>query len=168
MPPIKRIETIAEFHRSRQLAPPEHPLISIVDYAAVQLLPEHLDCRWVFDFYFISLKKNIGGKIRYGQQSYDFDEGVMFFIAPGQVFGIERTQATPVGEKSGWMLLLHPDFLWRTPLATTIRKCRCLFRTSAAARFFRRLRPKNGSCARSESSCWSLESPCFPARASAS
>ena len=119
---IKRLKTISDFHRTRQLPPPEHPLISIVDYAAVHMQPEYRDYKWVFDFYFISLKKNIGGKINYGQHAYDFDEGVMFFIAPGQVFGIERMPDAPPREKSGWMLLIHPDFFWNTPLARAINK----------------------------------------------
>ncbi len=121
MADIQRVKTITEFHRTRSLNAPEHPLISIVDYAEVKMLPEFQDSRWVFAFYFISLKKNIGGMIRYGQQSYDFDEGVMFFIAPGQVFGIERTPGA-IANKSGWMLLIHPDFFWNTPLAKNIRK----------------------------------------------
>lgn len=121
MATIQRLKTVTEFHRTRGLAPPEHPLISIVDYAQVQMLPEYYDCKWVFDFYFISLKKNIGGKITYGQQAYDFDEGVLFFMAPGQVFGIERTPG-PAAEKAGWMLLVHPDFLWKAPLASAIKQ----------------------------------------------
>ena len=110
MADIQRIKTIAEFHRTRRLAAPEHPLISVVDYAKVSLLPEYYEKSWVFDFYFISLKRNIGGTITYGQQAYDFDEGVMFFIAPGQVFSIGRNHDELPG-KSGWMLLIHPDFL---------------------------------------------------------
>jgi len=118
---IQRIKTISEYHRARLLPPPEHPLISIVNYADVQIPPKHQGNSWVFDFYFISLKRNIGGKIKYGQQEYDFDEGIMFFIAPGQVFSIERdTEAT--AERSGWMLLIHPDFLWNTALAKNINK----------------------------------------------
>ena len=61
-------------------------------------------------------------KFRYGQQEYDFDEGVMFFIAPGQVFGIEIDKDKPLHRPSGWMLLIHPDFLWNTPLAKNIKK----------------------------------------------
>ena len=118
---IEKLKTIKEFHQTRSLPPPEHPLISIVNYADVQMQPAYFDCRWTFDFYLISLKKNIGGKVMYGQQSYDFDEGVMFFIAPGQVFHIEQITGTPVN-KSGWMLLIHPDFLWNTALAKGIKK----------------------------------------------
>lgn len=118
---IKKLKTITAFHQTRSLAPPEHPLISIVNYADIQMQPEYFDCKWIFDFYLIALKKNIGGKVMYGQQSYDFDEGVMFFIAPGQVFGIEQITGTPA-KKSGWMLLIHPDFLWSTALARGIKK----------------------------------------------
>lgn len=59
-------------------------------------------------------------KYKYGQQEYDFDEGVMFFMAPSQVFGIEIGKEA--SKPSGWMLLVHPDFLWNTSLAKTIKK----------------------------------------------
>lgn len=121
MSSIQRVKSITEFHRTRNLPQPEHPLISVVDYAEVMLSPEYLTKSWMFDFYFISLKRNISGKIKYGQQSYDFDEGVMFFIAPGQVFRIEREPET-TSPKSGWLLLVHPDFLWNTSLAKEIKK----------------------------------------------
>ena len=117
---IKRLKTLSEFHRSRGLAEPEHPLISVVNYADVTLSPENNDTHWVFDFYSISLKRNLEGKIKYGQLEYDFDEGLMFFIAPGQVFSIQVSpRASP--DRSGWILLIHPDFLWGTSLAKNIQ-----------------------------------------------
>lgn len=73
----------------------------------------------VFDFYSIALKRNFNAKIKYGQQEYDFDEGILFFISPGQVFRIEHNKDDAMNQ-SGWMLLIHPDFLWNTPLARTI------------------------------------------------
>lgn len=60
-------------------------------------------------------------KIKYGQQSYDFDEGVMFFIGPGQVFKVECDQGASQ-DRSGWMLLIHPDFIWKTALSAQIKK----------------------------------------------
>jgi AraC-like DNA-binding protein len=45
----------------------------------------------------------------------------MFFMSPGQVFSIEFNKDEKL-EQSGWMLLVHPDFLWNTPLARTIRQ----------------------------------------------
>ena len=85
------------------------------------MLPEQRDYSWVFDFYFISLKRNFVAKIKYGQQQYDFDEGVMFFIGPGQVFKVE-CDPDASQERSGWMLLIHPDFIYNTALATQIKR----------------------------------------------
>ena len=118
---IQHIKTIHEFHRSRGLSPPKHPLISVVDYGDVRLAPENMGVSWVFDFYSISLKRNLNGKIKYGQQEYDFDEGVMFFISPGQVFSIQAEHQTS-SQKSGWILLIHPDFLWSTLLSKKIKR----------------------------------------------
>lgn len=117
---VQRIKSISEYHRIRGLSATEHPLISLVDYSKIRHTPENNDISWVYDFYFIALKRGLDAKIKYGQQEYDFDEGTMFFISPGQVFKIEVNQDAP--GKSGWMLLVHPDFLWNTPLANNIKK----------------------------------------------
>jgi len=116
---VKRIKTITEYHRSRGLSKPLHPLISLIDYRSIKHSADTNHVSWVCDFFLIAIKKNIDGKFRYGQQDYDFDEGTMFFIAPGQVFRIEVTQDLP--DRSGWMLLFHPDFLWNTPLTKSIK-----------------------------------------------
>lgn len=116
-----RIKTITEFHRFRGLPSPEHPLISVIDYAAIRHLPENNTLSWALDFYSISLKRTSNAKMKYGQQEYDFDGGVMFFMAPGQVFSVEITGAA-VPQHSGWILLIHPDFIWNTSLAKTIKK----------------------------------------------
>ena len=57
--------------------------------------------------------------MRYGQQPYDFDEGVMYFMAPGQLLTIDPSQP-PSPDKSGWILKIHPDFIWNTSLAKSI------------------------------------------------
>ncbi len=116
---VQRIKTISDYHRSRGLWPPSHPLISLIDYRSIKHNADTNRVSWVNDFYLIALKKNIDGKFRYGQQDYDFDEGTMYFIAPGQVFRIEVNQDWP--DRSGWMLLIHPDFLWSTSLAKSIK-----------------------------------------------
>jgi len=117
----QRIHSISEFHRLRGLPKPEHPLISVVDYSAVQRAENISEVNWVLDYYSISLKRGIDGYLKYGQQDYDFNEGVMFFISPNQVFRIEA-QDKAHEEKSGWMLLIHPDFLWNTSLAKSIQQ----------------------------------------------
>jgi len=118
---IKHIKSIQEFHLIRGLSKPAHPLVSLVDYSQVHHSVKEENTSWVQDFYTIGLKRNVKGKFRYGQQSYDFDEGLLSFIAPGQVFGIAAVDYG-IGEgPTGWLLLVHPDFLWNTPLAKQIK-----------------------------------------------
>jgi AraC family transcriptional activator of pobA len=121
MKEIRRLTSLIEFHRTRGLAAPKHPLISVVNYSDVQLDPDFNEINWVFDFHSITLKRNLSIKLKYGQQSYDFDEGVLFFTAPGQVLNI-TVQEDEEKQKSGWMLLIHPDFLWNTALAKKIKR----------------------------------------------
>jgi AraC-like DNA-binding protein len=115
-----RIKTITEFHQLRGLPKPEHPLISVINLESVDHLPDE-PISLIFDYYSISLKRNFSGKFRYGQQDYDFDEGILFFMAPRQLLRIEYDR-NAASRQSGWMLLVHPDFLWNTPLANTIRQ----------------------------------------------
>jgi len=79
---------------------------------------------WCYDFYCIGLKRaSFSNHInfKYGQQPYDFNEGILSFVAPNQVMSlsIDTKQETT---QSGWLLIIHPDFLWNTSLAKSIRK----------------------------------------------
>jgi len=103
------------------LPSPQHPLISLFDYGSFQCSEEIHHRNFVFDFYHISIKRSVGAKYKYGQNEYDFHDGVMFFIAPNQVFGIEKIEEI-AAPSTGWVLMVHPDFLWNTPLAATIRQ----------------------------------------------
>jgi AraC-like DNA-binding protein len=118
---LLKIKTITEYHRVMGLPTPEHPQISVIDLSTLDSHAPAEAISLVFDFYSISLKRDFNAKIRYGQQEYDFDEGILFFISPGQVFGIEPEKGVAL-KRSGWLLLVHPDFLWRTPLAKAIRQ----------------------------------------------
>ena len=117
----RRFKTISEFHQFRDLPKPEHPLISVVNFEHMKQLRYNEPVSLMFDFYSISLKRNFNGKFKYGQQVYDFDEGIMFFISPGQVFGIDA-EVNKELKHSGWMLLIHPDFLWNTALAKKMKQ----------------------------------------------
>jgi AraC-like DNA-binding protein len=116
-----RIKTISEFHRLRELPMPEHPLISVINVEDIKRLPGDEPTNFIYDFYFIALKRNCDAKFKYGQQQYDFDEGTMFFVAPNQIFGVEHGK-NDSEKRSGWMLLFHPDFLWNTNLAKKIKQ----------------------------------------------
>jgi AraC family transcriptional regulator, transcriptional activator of pobA len=115
-----RVKTIHQYHHILGLPKPQHPLISVIHLSSFEQVPITEPMRLLYDFYCIALKKNINFTQLYGQQEYDFDEGVMSFMSPGQVFGIEYSKEQE-SKQSGWMLLIHPDFLWDTPLAKTIQ-----------------------------------------------
>lgn len=115
-----RVKTISEFHRLRELPNTGHPLISLINVEDMKRL-ENEPTHFIYEFYSIALKRNCDAKFKYGQQEYDFDEGTMLFMAPNQVFGIEHGNSDSA-KKSGWMLLIHPDFLWNTSLAKNIKQ----------------------------------------------
>jgi AraC family transcriptional activator of pobA len=116
-----RISTITEYHRLMGLPKPEHPLISVVNFELVTPPITEGNFNLIFDFFSISLKRVHNAKFKYGQQACDFDEGVLFFMSPGQVFGIEIEKGV-TQRPTGWMILIHPDFLWNTSLAKTIKQ----------------------------------------------
>ena len=116
-----RIKTISQYHQILGLPKPEHPLISVINLESFKPKPITEPMSLVFDFYSVSLKKNFIAKFKYGQHESDFDEGTLFFMSPGQVFGIGINKEELL-TRSGWILLIHPDFLWHTPLAKTINQ----------------------------------------------
>ncbi|WP_282044036.1 helix-turn-helix domain-containing protein [Winogradskyella flava] len=121
MKAIKRFKKISDYHKITNLPAPEHPLISLIDYSQVQYPEDISELKWTQDYYTIGLKRNIAYKFFYGQQEYDFDEGLMTFVAPDQVMSLESNPN--IGHKpSGWLLLVHPDFLWNTGLTKQIKQ----------------------------------------------
>lgn len=115
-----QFNTISEFHQMSGLPKPEHPLVSVVDYGLVEYATEEKEIGWIQHFYSIGLKRGINGKFRYGQQQYDFDEGLISFVSPGQLINIAVDR--PAVKPTGILLFFHPDFLWNTPLAKTIKQ----------------------------------------------
>lgn len=120
--PLK-IKGVNELLQLRGLPGARHPLISVINIAELKEAPKQLDTALTTDLYFIGVSRFTQScvKMKYGQQEYDFDKGVMNFIAPGRVFGF-NTGLTEDINPSGWLLLLHPDFLWNHPLALKIKQ----------------------------------------------
>ncbi|OKS87487.1 helix-turn-helix domain-containing protein [Mucilaginibacter polytrichastri] len=117
-----RFQTITEYHRAAGLPKPAHPLISLVHMDDLSRPLAESSFSVVYDFYSISMKRVKNAKFKYGQQARDFDEGVLFFMSPGQVFGVDFEKGSMVHRPEGWIILIHPDFLWNTPLAKTIKQ----------------------------------------------
>jgi AraC family transcriptional activator of pobA len=119
-PPI-RIKTISQCHQAIGLPKPEHPLISVINFDSFTQKPFNEAVTFIYDFYAIYLKRITNAKFRYGHQPSDFDEGVLFFMAPNQVFTIEAEKGETL-KPSGWIILIHPDFIWNTTLAKVINQ----------------------------------------------
>ncbi|MCF2492445.1 helix-turn-helix domain-containing protein [Dyadobacter chenhuakuii] len=117
----RHIRTITEYHRLMQLPRPEHPLISVVRFEDIKAQPAVAPKSISHHFYTIALKKNVNSKIRYGQQDFDFDEGVMVFMSPRQILSVESSGEEEF-KHTGWLLLIHPDFLWNTTLSGKIKQ----------------------------------------------
>jgi len=116
---MNAINTISQFHRLLSLPEPCHPLVSVVNLAKTVFLEDEIWKGFVNRFYCVALKREARGKIRYGQQHYDYDKGVLSFTAPNQVQQLDL-QNMECG--SGYLLIFHPDFLLQHSLANTIHQ----------------------------------------------
>lgn len=119
---MRRFPTISEFHAFVQLPKPQHPLLSVVDVGTVPHREGEEPMNMALGFYSISVKRLRNVNVHYGQHPFDFNEGIMSFMAPNQVFSLAAAHPDKEVEKTGWVVYIHPDFLWNTPLAKTIQR----------------------------------------------
>ncbi|MBE9583089.1 helix-turn-helix transcriptional regulator [Mucilaginibacter sp. JRF] len=117
------INSITEFHRLRSLPDPVHPLISLFRVEDLRFSNDAAWKQYSLNFYCVSLKRGITSKVKYGQQYYDFDKGLMTFVAAGQVQTLEIPEGgLPEGSVGvGQALLFHRDLLHGHPLAAAIK-----------------------------------------------
>lgn len=118
MPKIVKLESVTEIHRLLGIPGPAHPLITLLDTRDERINLSRLPVSYVTTLYKISFIQKLGGKFRYGQGYYDFDEGSMVFTAPNQVVG---STAIYKGNE-GYSLIFHQDFLQGHPLAAKIKQ----------------------------------------------
>lgn len=117
IPKVSKLESVSEIHRMLGLPGPVHPLISLMDSTEGQIDMCRLPVNYVTSFYKISFITKLGGKFKYGQGYYDFDEGSLLFTAPNQIVG----SAEKYEDNAGYSLIIHPDFLLGYPLAKKIK-----------------------------------------------
>jgi len=92
-----------------------HPLVSVIDFAKVE--PFQF-ARTQMNVYAIFLKDIKCGNLKYGLHNYDYEEGTLIFVAPGQIFGVEGDGKKHKG--SGTALIFHPDLIRGTSLGKHI------------------------------------------------
>ena len=108
--------SISDLHRMLGLPKPLHPLVSLVDNSRIPADKHQLSTAFLLNFYKVSYKVGLRGKIRYGQSYYDFDEGGLLFTSPNQILAISEDT-----EYAGLSLLIHPDFIRNYPLGKNIK-----------------------------------------------
>lgn len=110
MEKVLRIDTVSEhdkFYHQENL----HPLVSIIDFTGK--VPEVYASKMNFGFYAIYLKDVMCGDIRYGRDTYDYQDRTLVFVAPGQVINVSINQDY---KPAGYALLFHPDLIHGTAL----------------------------------------------------
>ncbi|MCY4298999.1 MAG: helix-turn-helix transcriptional regulator [Flavobacteriaceae bacterium] len=110
------IKSINQIHQAYGLDKPTNPLISIIDMKHFVVKDEWLNVKYTNSFYCVFLKDGSCG-LDYGRNTYDFDEGVLSFMAPGQVYSVK---SKPNREIKGWMLYFHPELIRNTTLGKEI------------------------------------------------
>jgi AraC-like DNA-binding protein len=102
---VHTFNTIGELHKMCGLPKPEHPLVSLVDYGLVEYQTDEKEISWIQSFYSIGLKRFMPqGKFRYGRQLMQLE--------------LDNANVKP----TGWLLLIHSDFLWKTSLAKGLKQ----------------------------------------------
>ena len=112
---MRRFETISDYnvfnnHETR------HPLVSVMDLWKAD---PRQGSRMYFGFYTVFLKDVKCGDLVYGRHTYDYQEGTLVFLAPGQVAGMNSNGETY--QPKGYALIFHPDLIHGTALGRHIQ-----------------------------------------------
>lgn len=118
MTDIITISSISEVHRLLKISKPKHPSVTIISNNCIDI--DVAKASYCTEMYMIAMKDGVAGAMKYGRNSYDFEEGAMLFVAPGQII----SPSDSVIEKGthGWTLLFHPDLIRRSSLGKKIHQ----------------------------------------------
>ncbi|HKK75541.1 MAG TPA: helix-turn-helix domain-containing protein [Saprospiraceae bacterium] len=117
MSEIKDLNTVNDYCAGLQLSA-LHPQVSVLDLSEGIWSDQKMAEAVRYNFYAIFLKQGQPCILKYGRQNYDYQEGTLVFLGPGQVVNIGHLDTNI--QPSGHALLFHPDFLRGTKLGDTI------------------------------------------------
>lgn len=115
MDKIIKLDRVAQFNSERGQKT-LHPLVSVLDQSKSKPIEEG---RYISELYIIFLKEGKNGELRYGRHHYDYEDGTVLFIAPGQLFG--HVGNGKILQPTGWALVFHPDLIRGTSLGRNIK-----------------------------------------------
>lgn len=117
-----QFNTISEIHHTLGLGKPKHPLVTVVHGKDIKSVGGFHDVKIVMNLYRVELKQGSCGIIRYGRNSYDYQNGSLIFTAPGQIIEFENVIDPETEDLEGWTLGFHPDLIRKSNLADKISK----------------------------------------------
>ncbi|ANI88103.1 transcriptional regulator [Arachidicoccus ginsenosidimutans] len=118
MKTFEEIKSIKQLHQLLGYENPKHPLVSVVDFSKVNPIADIYQSSFILNLYFIGIKEVPLQGFQYGRNQYDFEEGTMMFMAPGQVFSIQKPTAET--EYKGYGIFFHSDLIVSCPLGAKI------------------------------------------------
>ncbi len=110
MEEIIQLDSVEKYNQLRGITT-QHPLVSVYDLAKVKPMPAG---RYNSGLYIIFFKEMKCGEFRYGRDYYDYQDGTLIFVGPGQIMGVERKR--PIMDFKGWSVTFHPDLISGTSL----------------------------------------------------
>lgn len=115
MSKITKLDSVTQYNHLRGVKT-LHPLVTMLDLSKAVPMPAQT---FHFGLYAIYLKELECGELSYGRSKYDYQEGTLVFIAPGQVLGIQPKVKT--FQPKGWALLFDPELIRGTSLGRMIK-----------------------------------------------
>lgn len=116
MEEIVKLDSVAAYNNLRGVKT-QHPLVTLLDLSKAEPMPAKT---FNFGLYAVYLKELDCGELKYGRSHYDYQEGTLVFIAPGQVMGVQPGVKTFAPK--GWALLFHPELIKGTSLGRQIHE----------------------------------------------
>jgi len=92
-----------------------HPLVSVIDFSKAK---KRTGSKMNFDLYCIFLKDVKCGDLKYGRHNYDYQEGTLVFVSPGQTIDVENK--VDLYQPMGHGLVFHPDLIRGTSLGKAL------------------------------------------------
>ena len=118
MSDIIHLKSVSDITKLLGVNSPRHPLVMVIPNHCLDL--GSIEFAYMTNMYIVSMKHGLSGRMKYGRGTYDFNDGMMVFLAPEQVISpIEASIDEPV---QGWTVIFHPDLIRRTSLGNKIHQ----------------------------------------------
>lgn len=120
MSEIIRVRSITQIQESLGLEKPKHPLVTVYNHDNFKPNKHLTGKTMAFDLYQVTYKMCSDGSFGYGRNTYDFQEGTMVFMKPGQVVTFHEKEIEKHKAIGGWSLFFHPDLIRKSQLGQHI------------------------------------------------